>query len=312
MEKSCDFVLGVSDAEVTARLRSLDAKVPVWERRFTQEEDFYLLLDRPFVVDPFEIHHDVRHREPSDRYRSMIRSVVHTLTEQLPGVFQGLSWFFDSKDLFHPLFVQVLTARERKYLYLLRPDLSFRGRHGEILERGGNDTTPRFSTRSLFLESEVLPLDSIEVHPSGRQVFLKKLFPFTWQGESGRGYFVTGRWLDQEITKLLSRAALAPGQKIFPALPLRCRFETLSAFCPVPTQEGRKQAAAALEAAWPLVVPWADKIQADLKDEPYRDGHPLVPFLRQQWGGRLENRWGAFRLDPYLNEHEQKEYRYHD
>lgn len=311
MEKSCDFVLGASDAEVTGRLRSLDDKVPAWERRFTQEEDFFLLLEKPFVVDPFEIHHDVLCREPSPRYLSVIRSVVAAWTEQVPGVFQGLSWFFDPKDLFHPLFVQVLTARDRRYLYLLRPDLTFRGRHSRTLDRGGNDTTPRFSSRALFLESEILPLDSIETRPGERRISLSKLFPFTWQGESGRGYFVTGRWVDQEITKVLSRAALAAGTKIFPCYPLRCRHETLSSFCPTPTQEGRKRAAAALEAAWPLVSPWADRIQRDLKETPYQENHPLVEFLRRQWAGRLENRWGSFRLEPYLNEQDQKEYRYH-
>lgn len=311
MEKSCDMVLGASDTEVMGRLRSLDSLVPTWERRFTQEEDFFLLLDRPFVVEPFEIHHDVRVAEPSQRYLRMIRAVVKSWTQALPGIFQGLSWFFDPKDLFRPLFLQILTARDKRYLYLLRPDLTYRGRSCDLLERGGNDTTPRFSTRSLFFESEVLPLDSIEGVAPQRQIFLKKLFPFTWQGETGRGYFVTGRWLDQEITKLLSRAALAPGRKIFPCLPLRCRFETLSSFCATPTQEGRKQAAAALEAAWPLVTPWADRIQNDLKEDPYREDHPLVSFLRQQWAGRLEHRWDPFRLEPYLNEHEQKEYRYY-
>jgi len=311
MEKLCDFILGASDPEVMERLRTLDGWVPDLDRRFTQEEDFFLGLDRPFVVDSFEIHHEISDMKPSIRYLSVIRSLVQTWSERLPGVFQGLSWFFDPRDLFHPLFLQVLVAREKRYLYLLRPDLTFRGRHAQVLDRGGNDMTPRYSTQSLFLEAEILPLESVETFPDERRITLNRLFPFTWQGETGRGYFITGRWLDQEITKLLSRAALAPGTKVFPYYPLRCRFETLSSRCMNLTAVGRKQAAAALEAAWPLVSPWADRIQADLKNDAFREDHPLLDLLRQDWAGRLEGRWGSFQLVPYLNATEQKEYRYY-
>src|SRR6266540_3998192 len=120
MEKLYDFLLGASDPEVAERLKSLPEGTPTLDRRFNQEEDFFLVLDRPFIVEPFEIHHDVAHPRPSDRYRNVIRSLVTAWTDQVPGLFRGLSWYFDPKDLFHPLFVQVLTAREKHYLYLMR------------------------------------------------------------------------------------------------------------------------------------------------------------------------------------------------
>jgi hypothetical protein len=59
------------------------------------------------------------------------------------------------------------------------------------------------------------------------------------------------------------------------------------------------------------VEPWADRIQAGLGAEPYRDDHPLIGALRADWGDRLSSRWGTYRLEPVLNEHDQKEYRYH-
>jgi hypothetical protein len=310
MEKSYDFLLGAGDPVVSGTLKSL-ADGAVLDRRFTQEEDFFLVLERPFVVDSFPIHHDVDEPRPSDRYRDMVRAVVREWTEQIPGVFRGLSWFFDPKDLFHPLFLQLLTARDKHYLYLLRPDLTFRGRHDEVLDRGGNDVTPRYSSRHLFLESEVLPLSDWESKPEQKLLSLVKLFQMTWQGESGRGYFVTARWLDQEITRVLSRAAFPPGTKTYPHFPLRCRHETLSVRCLTPTPEGRRKSAAVLEAALPLVEPWAERIQTGLKDDAYREDHPLIAELRGQWGDKLSTRWGTFRLEPYLNDHDQKEYRYH-
>ena len=312
MEKSYDFLLGVSDPEVAQRLKSLPEGPVDLDRRFNQEEDFFLVLDRPFIIDPFEIHHDVAQSRPPERYLKVIRSLVCAWADQVPGLFQGLSWYFDPKDLFHPLFVQVLSARDKHYLFVLRPDLTFRGRHGEVLEPGGNDTTPRFSSRHLFLESEVLPLETWESASEEKRLTLGKLFQMTWQGETGRGYFVTARWLDQEITRLLSRAAFPQGTRTFPHLPLRCRHQTLSVRCLTPTPQGRRKAASVLETALPLVEPWAERIQDDLKGDPFREDHPLVSLLRQALGDKISERWGGFRLEPYLNDHDQKEYRYHE
>ena len=311
MGKTFDFVLGAPDPGLTAQLKVLGPGPEVLDRRYTQEEDFFLVLDRPFEVESFEIHHEVANPAPSARYLSALTAAVEAWGAQVPGVFQGLSWYFDPRDLFHPLFLQVLSSNRGRYLFLLRPDLTFRGHHGEVVTRGSNSMTTRFTSRHLFLEAEVLPLGAWDPSEGVRGLTLKKLFPLTFQGEEGSGYFATGRWLDAEISKVLSRAALPPGTRTHPHYPLRCRFETLSTRCATPTAEGRRRSAALLEEAWPLVEPWADRIQSDLGADPYRDDHPLIAALRADWGDRLSARWGSYRIEPILNEHDQKEYRYH-
>jgi len=311
METLCDWVLGASDAEISGRLRSLPPELPALDRRFTQEEDFFLVLPEFFEVGSFDIHHDVRDPVPPERYLAVVRRLVGAWGELLPGAFAGLSWYFHPKDLFHPLFAQALDLDGRRYLYLLRPDLTFRGRYGRLLEKGGNDVTPRYETNALFLESEVVPLETWESRPSEQLVTLVKIFNATWEGESGRGYFATGRWIDNEISRLMSRAALTAGRRTFPHYPLRCRHQTLSVRCVEPSAEGRRRSAARLEAAWPLVEPWAERIQHDLKSEPFRDDHPLIEALRRDWNGRLSSLWGDYELEPYLND-AHKEYRYHD
>ena len=311
MEKLCDFLLGASDLEVSSRLLELGDQALALDRRLTQEEDFFLVLPRPFVVDSFEIHHDIRNVEPSPQYLRVIRSLVESWAAQVPGVFHGLTWFFDPRDLFHPLFLQFLSVGGRQLLYVLRPDLTYRNRYGEILTRGGNDVTPRYSTSALFLESEVLVLDGAETFTAGQCLVVPKLFQKTWKGESGRGYFVTGSWIDHDITQLLSRVALPVGAKAFPCYPLRCRYESLSVRCLSPTPEGRLKAAQILVKAWPLVRPWAHRIESALKDEPYREDHPLVEQLRDQWGEQLSSLWEPYELTATLNSANQKEYAYH-
>lgn len=311
MDKACDFLLGAADPEVAGRLKTLSGDPSVLDRRFTQEEEFFLHLDQPFVVEPFEIHHDPLDPVPAPRYLSVIRSLVESWSAQVPGVFQGLSWFFTPQDLFHPVFVQVLSARGMRHLSVLRADLTFRGRYAEVLDRGTNDRTPRYSTQSLFVDAEVFPLDEVRTEGPFRKVFLSKLFSSTWTGETGDGYQRTGQWIDQEVTRLLSRAALAPGTRAFPHYPLRCTRGTLAVRTATPTAEGRRRAAFVLETAWPLVTPWADRILTGLGAEPFHEDHPLVAELRSAWAGRLEGQWPGFRLMASLNSHDQKEYRYH-
>lgn len=314
MEKTCDFFLGASDAEVAQSL-AVDvsagpALVGGLDRRFTPEEEFFLTLPRPFVVPTFEIHHRVDDPVPSPAYVAALRSLVADWVTQAPGAFAGLSWYFNSRDLFHPTFVQLLSSRGKHFLYLLQPDLTFRGRYAEVLVRGTNDRTARYQTNRLFVEAQVFPLQTWEVGPGGRKLFLAKLFEDTWVGETGQSYLRTGQWIDREVTKVLTRAALVPGTKTFPFYPLRCRLGTLAVGCPDLDDAGRRRAAANLDAAWPLVAPWAPTIQADLKAEAYRDDHPLIERLRTAWGPTLSPRWGHYSLESVLAD-QGKEYLYH-
>jgi len=311
MEKSFDFHLGLSDPQINSRLAALDGTSSGLDRRFTTSEESFLVLDRPFTVESFEVHHPVDQTRPSAGYRAVVRDLVDQWSLSAPSVFRGLRWYFDPRDLVHPTFLQVGKAGGLYFLVLVRPDLTWRPRHGELLEKGDNNRTPKYRSGHLFFEAEVLPLAGWATGEGTLGLRLAPLFPETFEGETGRGYFVTGRWIDHEVSRLLNRAALVPGTRTFPFFPLRCRWGTLSVQDPDPGVEGRRRAALALAAAWPLVSPWADRIQADLKAEAYREDHPLVEALRGTWAGRLEALGRGYRLEPYLNEHEHKEYRCH-
>lgn len=271
----------------------------------------YLALDRPYEVPAFEVHHDVSTLVPSARYLSAVRSLADQWTAAAPEAFSGLQWFFHPRDLFRPVFLQPFSRQGRTFLYVLRPDLTFRGRTCEALDRSSNDLTARFRTDRIYVDAAVFPLARWQSEGPARKVFLAKLFENTWVGESGQSYLRTGRWIDRDLTRLMTRAALPDGFRTYPYFPLRCQLNTLAAGTADLTEAGRRRAAAALEAAWPLAAPVAEVLQNGLRAEGFRDGHPLLDPLRRRWGGALEKAWGQYRLEAYLSENDFKEYRYH-
>lgn len=311
MEQSCDFQLGTTDPEIAGRFRSCPT-TPAGDRRATQEGEFHLVLPEAYEVAPFGVHHDVANLEPSPAYLAVIRSLADQGARLVPGVFSRLEWAFHPRDLFRPFFYQVFQLEGRPFLYLFRPDLSFRGRFAELLERGTNNLTARFRTNHLFYEAEVLPLARWEGNAQGRRLWIAKLFENTWVGETGRSYLRTGRWIDQDLTKLLSKAVLAPGRRAYPFYPLRCRLGTLAAGVGDLTLEGRRRACLGLAQIWSKVSGVAEPLQRALKAEPYRDDHPLLEVLRARLGAEASRPWGDFRLEPFLTQDHSKEYAYHD
>ncbi|MEI8092617.1 MAG: hypothetical protein WCG80_00230 [Spirochaetales bacterium] len=312
MEKVCDFLLGASDPSVSALFKGLDPQSQrSVQRCFNQEEELFLELAEPLEIRSLDVHHDINNAVPSPQYAAAIDKLGNDLAKVLPAVFSGLTWFFDPRDTLHPLFVQMLSAKDKRYLYVLRVDLTWRPRHGEVLERGTNSRTPHFRTKALFLESEVLPLASLDATPTEKRLYLAKLFQNTWKGESGRRYHVEGQWIDQDITKFLSRMVLTPGRKTFPFYPLRCRYNTLSASCVDLEPEGRRKAAAILDTAWGQIASSSTEIQDHLQAAPFSEDLPLFQRLREVCRPLVEPRLGDYRLEPYLNADEQKEYRYH-
>ena len=314
MEKTCDLLLGPGHAAITALLKATGALAPVADTLphcFTQEEEFFLELPQPLTIPALDVHHNVHQLEATEEYIAAVTGLVRELTRMIPAALVGLNWFFDPRDTLHPLFVQALSSKDKRYLYLLRIDLTCRPRHAETLERATNSRTARYRTNRLFLESEVLPLDALDTSTPEKKLYLAKLFQNTWKGESGRRYHIEGQWIDQDITKFLTRSVLAPKRKSFPFYPLRCRYNTLSSTCLELSPEGRRKSAAILDLMWTQVAPRASIIQNRLQDAPFSENDELFAQVRTLCQPLIEPRLGSYRLEAYLNEQEQKEYRFY-
>jgi hypothetical protein len=299
-----------ADDECNAVLSSIDiSKGGYWSIRFTQGEESFLLLDRDLSVSSFPIHHDVRSRIPGPDYLRAIRSFVSSVAESVPDLLSGLSYFFDSAEIMKPCFFKVYGSGEGLYLYLLRLDLSFRPQYARLLKRGDNDWTASYATRSVFFESDVIPLDSVESSGGSATAFIvRQLISQTWIGETGKGYMVRGIWIDADLSKFFTKLFLRPGKSTHPYYPLTCKYKTVCHSCAALGPEGRKDAIPPYTRALAFLTPVLPGIQSALKGRAFSETLPEFTSLRKRVPPDWLEPWSRLNLRPYLNDSDQKEY----
>jgi len=145
----------------------------------------------------------------------------------------------------------------------------------------GEQTTERifFTTRKLFMEYDLLPLQEIIVEKGIAKSFIvKQNISRTWLGETGRGYYIEGIWMDTELTKFLSKLFIPEGKTTYPYYPFTCKYRTLCHTLIDFSPDGRKKHLIYLHKAEEIVLPEIDTIQNALNNTAFsRD----LPEFRQ-------------------------------
>ena len=195
------------------------------------------------------------------------------------------------------------------YLYLMRMDLNFRPNDSEILSRGTNDTTNFYTTKNLFMECDLLPLEDIITENGKVKAFIiEQNISQTWIGETGRGYYIEGIWIDTELTKFLSKLFIPEGKMIYPYYPFTCKYSTLSHALIDLSLEGRKKHLIYLHKARELVLPAIEDIQKALQQSAFSPDLSEFKKLKTKVPPYWKKLWQSITVRPYLNEHDMKEY----
>ncbi|MBU0927759.1 MAG: hypothetical protein KKA67_08420 [Spirochaetes bacterium] len=277
--------------------------------RFNQNEEYFVELGSPLFVPRLPIHHDIRRPVPDADYATAVKDVVKQMVSLLPECFSGLTYFFDPAEILKPCFYRLYKADTDVYLYLLRVDLLPRPFEVETIEAGTNDLTQAYSTRRVYMESEIIPLDAV-MWESGRvKAFrIRQLISQTWIGETGKGYLVRGVWMDTDLSKFFTKLFLPSGKRIYPYYPLFCKYKTICATSPVMSSEGRRGLIPLLHRTVQFLSPEIGKIQDVLRNSKFEEKLPEFAALRDRipdsWRGPL----AGFGVKAYLNDREQKEY----
>lgn len=304
-----EIPLAYTDSDISELLKREGQAGCAYTYHFNQAEDFFLLLEQPFEVPSFSIHHDVRNTKPTPQYLDSLTKLMDQLQARLPQVFAGLTYMFDPSETLRPVFFQVYRVAGRTYLWVVRLDLVFRPALHTATTPGSNDMTPVYSSRKLILEADVVPLAGVKREDNRVRSFtVDQLISDTWIGETGRGYFVQGIWLDADLTKFFSKLALPLGTRSYPYYPFSSKFRTVC-HSPIGLEvEQRKLAIPRLHRVKDFIAPHLDAIQQTLREQEFTVELKAFADLKRQVPESWDRWWDGFAVKAYLNDDEMKEF----
>ena len=304
-----EIAVPYSDGEINRVLKSNVGAPATVTRHYTQGEDFFIKFDGHVDVPSFPIHHDVRMRKPTDEYLHRIRPLIEQIHEAVPQLLANMTYMFDPGEIHRPGFFQLYRLENVTYLYLVRIDLLYRAQAHEVLERGSNDNTPRYRTNRITYEADFIPLKEVITQDDRIHGFrVDQYVSDTWIGETGRGYFVQGIWLDTELTKFFTKLFAPEGKRLYPFYPINCKYRSICHAVIDVDAEGRKRRLPALHRIRSFLAPHMEEIQDALREESFSTELETFLNLKQSLPDQLRDLWADVKVKAYLNEEEMKEY----
>ena len=303
--------IGVSytDPEINQLIRDSSTESSSLTRHFNHNEEFFLTLKDSFAVPSFPIHHDVQNPIPTQKYLDSLRLLLSRIVALAPHIFHGLTYFFEPSDIFRPGFFQLFRLADFHYLYLLKLGLSFKTNEHELEKKGTNDITAEYRSKKLFLEGTLIPLEAVNVIDKKITGFkVKQTINETWLGETGKGYFAQGIWIDHELTKFFTKLFLPKGKRAYPYYPFQCKYRTMCQGIIDLGFEERKKSAPYLHRALKTVSPMMRVIHASLKNSDFSEELATFKAIKQRIPSFWDTVWNDLVISPYLNEHDMKEF----
>jgi len=279
---------------------------------FTQNEDFFLNTWQTFNIPGIPVHHDIREKTPGNDYINFLKIVLKTIAPLVSPLLDDTEYFFDPAEMLRPCFYKIYRYNNAEYIYIVRLDLSFKPNYCDIIEMGDNDRTHLFSSKSVFLDVDMHPVEKVVQKSSMKEIQIKQSISQTWIGETGRGYFIQGIWIDTEITKFFSKLFTDENFSTYPYYPFSCKFRTVSHFPVEFSSEGREKHIKLLDSAFNFIYPYMNDIENVLKNNEFSQELPLFRELKDKVDSELFSSLSQYRIRRYLNEKGMREYELED
>ncbi len=190
----------------------------------------------------------------------------------------------------------------------MRLDFSFKPNYCDIIEKGNNDINHFFSTKSVFLDVDIHPVDKIVKKADRTEIHIKQSISQTWIGETGRGYFIQGIWIDTELTKFFTKIFTSESVSTYPYYPFSCKYRTVSHFPVNFNSEGRKKHLHLLDSAYNFIYPYMSEIESVLKNNEFSPELPLFREIKSKTDPDFSSFFSKYSIRRYLNEKGMKEY----
>ena len=277
---------------------------------FNQNEEFFLELPSEFSVPHLPIHHDVQVPRPEPFYLEGFRNVLVQLVPMIPGVLKDLIYYFEPEEILKPRFFRHYSLLDKHFLYILTIDLIYRTQEHTMIERGTNDITPSYRTNRLFLEGLFIPLDdALWDEDKGGSFTIRQTISDTWIGETGRGYFAKGIWMDDDLTKFFTKLFVPEGTRVYPYYPFVCRYKTVCHTLSALSAETRSAAFPRLQRALEFLVPHMERIEEELRGNSFSESLSIFRDLKEKVPAEWNDAFRDIRVDVYLNRNDMREFR---
>ncbi len=299
-----------SDSEINTLLKSVPTKSESFNRHYNQVEEFFIHVKEDFTVPHLLIHHDVRRLKPEKDYIDLLKEILNQIMPLAPQVFMDLTYLFDPGEILKPCFFKLYRIEDNQYLYMLRLDLMYRPQAHTIIDKGSNDFTPHYSTNQIFLEANFIPLEQVLVTEGKISSFIvRQSISNTWVDETGRGYFVQGIWIDNELTKFFSKLFLPKGKKTYPFYPYICKYKTICQSVIHFSPELRKVHLPYLHKAIEFLKPAIEEIENSMKNVDFSEDNETFMRVKQNVPESWYTIWDNISLEVYLNDQDMREFR---
>jgi len=302
-----------TDREINSFLADIKTDETPFTKHYNQSEDFFLKLKSDFSIPHLPIHHDIKKPYPEEHYIKNLRLIIRRIIPLAPSLFRELTYFFDPAEILRPGFFKLYKIEGTHYLYIVRLNLLYRAQDDTVLEKGDNDFNPAYKTNHLFLTANFIPLNSVEVDGGKIKSFLiKETISQTWIGERGRGYFVQGIWMDDDLTKFFSKLFLPPGKRTYPFYPFVCKYKTVCQNVIDFSSSGRRLKLPYLHRTIQFLEPKIKKIQQELKNTDFSEDLDVYKELKEKIPSSWYKPWENIKISVYLNSQDQKEFQIED
>jgi len=277
---------------------------------FNQNEDFFIKLTAPIIIPSFPIHHPVDILDPSKSYLQSISQILEQLIEQTGTIFQGLTYFFDPREHLRMGFYRMYKAEDQLYIYLVKIDLTYHPSRHTLIDQGDNDHSPRYQTNMLLLEADFIPVEGSQDQAQETKIFpVTQSISDTWIGETGRGYFLQGIWLDRDLTKFFSRLFIPKEKNLYPYYPFTCKYRAVCHSVVLLDPEGRKQFLPLVHRGREFLMKHMKSIEDSLRTNEFSENLESFQELYEKVPNSARSLFLPISLDLYLNEKEMREYK---
>ncbi len=302
--------VNLRDPRVDALIRAREEKEREFSVHFDQGEDMFLVLSDTYDMPRLPLNHDFRSPRPPDGYREILAQVIDRLSELAPQVFSGTTYYYDPANLFRPAFFQLYSYRRQTFAYLVRVDLQFRTRKHEALEQRDNATSPRYRSRNLFLEADMVP-----VHPVGgdgnevKRLQVEQIVSTTFVGERGWGRQREGIWIDRDLAQFFSRLFTSSGKRIHPWYPFSCKYKSISQTVIDMERSHRRSNLTLLQHARAFVRPHMKRIEKALRESGFSTDLEAFKALKAEVPSWWKDQFNGVHVQRFLNDQGDVEFR---